>query len=150
MNNTNYCANYLHPQFQIFTNHSDDLVLEDFVAKIFNKLDSIDTLPAGNCRDLAYSITCHTAYPYCDNKTTPGLATPRKICSTACDEFITGKCSGTIPQDSALFHLITNNCDHSGRSGGDPPECIPLSYYTSKRGKTFFILTSHRIATVPP
>ena len=134
MNNTNYCANYLHPQLQIFTNHSDDLVLEDFVAKIFNKLDSIDTLPAGNCRDLAYSITCHTAYPYCDNETTPGLATPRKICSTACDEFITGKCSGMIPQDSELFHIITKNCDHSGRSGGDPPECIPLSYYTSRRG----------------
>ena len=134
MNNTNYCANYLHPQLQIFTNHSDDLVLEDFVAKIFNKLDSIDTLPAGNCRDLAYSITCHTAYPYCDNKTTPGLATPRKICSTACDEFITGKCSGMIPQDSELFHIITKNCDHSGRSGGDPLECIPLSYYASRRG----------------
>ena len=134
MNNTSYCVNYLHPQLQIFTNHSDDLVLEDFVAKIFNKLDSIDTLPAGNCRDLAYSMTCHTAYPYCDNETTPGLATPRTICSNACDEFITGKCSGMIPQDSALFHIITKNCDHSGRSGGDPPECIPLSYYASRRG----------------
>ena len=90
----------------------------------------------GKCRDLVYSILCHTVYPYCDVRSV--VPTPRMICNAPCMEFINSSECGAgamQQQDPQLYQLITSHCDHSHRKSGDPPECIPLSYQASKIGK---------------
>ena len=43
-------------------------------------------------------------------------------------------------QGPQLFQLITSHCDQSYHEGGDPPECIPLSYQASTIGSAIVIV----------
>ena len=129
-----YCKNYLHTQFSIFANYSSVDNEEDIVKDAITEINSY--VKVGKCRDLVYSILCHTIYPYCD--VTSVVPTPRMICNAACMEFInSSKCgAGAMQQqDPQLYQLIITHCDQSYHKCGDPPECIPLSYQASKIGK---------------
>ena len=129
-----YCKNYLHTQFSIFANYSNNDNEEDIVKNAITEVNKY--VPMGKCRDLVQSILCHTVYPYCDERS--GVPTPRMICNAACMEFINStKCGADSmeQQHPQLYQLITSHCDQSYHEGGDPPECIPLSYQASKIGK---------------
>ena len=128
------CKNYIYTGLKIFTNHSkDDSSIErenqavEFTVEINKAI-----LNGSTCRDLAYSMMCHNVYPYCD--TAPGKPTPRKLCNSVCQEFVTGQCKGYLSASSPLYGMLVEGCDSRDYTGGDSPECIPLSYEAHRYG----------------
>ena len=89
-------------------------------------------IPLGVCRNLAYSMMCHNVYPYCD--VLPGIPTPRKLCNKVCQEFASGQCKNYLSKDSTLYKMLIEGCDSRDYTGGQAPECIPLSSQTYRQG----------------
>ena len=94
-------------------------------------------VPFGKCRDLAYSILCHTMYPYCDISQSL-IPRPRLICKESCYQFNNIYCTEYTTkikqENNDLYQLLVSHCDMSHSKGGDPPECIPLSINASRTG----------------
>ena len=127
-----YCRSYLHTQFPIYINTSSESQ-EDYVSRAMTNIQH--NANDGKCVDLAKSLLCHAVYPYCDARQ-PLKPLPRPTCTTACNEFVHGKCAvdaERIKRDyPSVYQTIISRCQSS--EGGEAPECIPLSYDASRRG----------------
>lgn len=127
------CKAYIHSGPDIFTNHTrneSSIQREERAIGFVNAINH--QIPLGSCRDLAYSVMCHDVYPYC--AVTPGKPTPRKLCKGVCQEFLTGRCKGYLSEATPLYSMLVEGCDDREHTGGDSPECIPLSYQTYRNG----------------
>ena len=128
------CKSYIYSGLKIFTDHTTN---ETSIARETRALDLATQVnyqvPLGKCRDLAHSALCHMVYPYCDMR--PGKPTPRKLCKSVCEEFLTGSCKGLISQDSSIYSFLMEGCESSLNSREDDPECVPLSFQAYRNGK---------------
>ncbi len=141
------CKSYIHTDLQrIFTNHiTNETSIEREDRAIQLTADINYHIPLGTCRDLAHSMMCHNVYPYCD--VVPGVPAPRKLCNKVCQEFLTGKCQGHIPKNSSLYKMVVEGCDSRQYTGGQSPECIPLSYQAYRNGKINYTAIMHLVIT---
>lgn len=135
LSNDFYCKDYIHFQFSIYSNLS--VSTNSLMGRVGTSMTMIQQyIKDTRCLSFAKSLLCHTLYPYCDvhQSSTP---IPRSICMTSCTEFVNGKCKvyadalkSNVPQ---LYGLLTSRCKAS--LVGNAPECIPISYDSSKKGK---------------
>ena len=138
------CKSYVYTGLTIYTNHTMNETSIDREDRASNLTTVINyAIGLGVCRDLAYSMMCHNVYPYCD--VVPGIPIPRKLCNNVCQEFKTGKCKDFLPRESSLYEMLVNGCDDRESTGGQAPECIPLSYQRYRTGmyKNIIIIRIH-------